>query len=517
MEHIPYRIENTRSGLPTLIVETDGRLTPMHSKIDPQREPATAPSDIDPARHDFLVVLGCGLGYGLASLASRIHEFSHVVIVERLAGMKNIISANGNTMFLAGSANVTFIEEQDPAAVQEILGGLISLDTIRGIRILEHPQSLRIFPDYYSEIRRCVTSLIDRKAGSAGAKRVFGSRYLRNGLMNLACKDLFCPVSALFGAYPSMDAVVVTSGPGLEESLDLLRIYQESVLVVAADSSLPVLSGAGIHADYVLAVDPQAYITEHFAGVYRSSPDLILSLSGYAGTASMKRWSEGGCGLYLSMNSHPLCQIINELFPERIGDLDSRTGNVAGDAVLLALRMNVKRAALVGFDFSFPGGRIYARGSAYQRRYSSILNSRLRPVETSNMNYIRQGGTVREQNVSTRRSFLQYRGSLHDMARREGADKLFHVREKGLSIAGMSEVALIDFLRDTNPGCDKTVLRRDLREKGESLRTGISMRRLRNFLLRDDVFEALLDESLGSSRRRERDTVFKEMINRLEE
>ena len=516
MERIPYRIETSRAGTPTLIVESTPRETPLHSKIDPLRE-GSLTGNIDPARHDFLVVLGCGLGYGLVELAPNVDIFSRIIIIERLEGIRDAVKNNPSTSFLAVHPGITIIEGRDPQSVQEILAEEMQLEGIRGVRVIEHPQSIRLFPEYYGAIRDSITRLLERKAGSASARRAFRSRYLRNGLLNFRRLDRFRPVSDLFDTFGSMDAVVVTSGPGLEESLDLLREKQKDVLVIAADSALPVLSCTGIHADYVLAVDPQAYITEHLYGLPAPHPDLVISLTCHAGIPGLPAWNNPGTGLYLSLNSHPLCQILDELFPAVTGNLDSRTGNVAGDAVLLALRMNVRRAALVGFDFSFPGQRIYSRSTAYQRRYSSILNNRFYPAETSNMGYIRQGGTLREDGVLTRRSFLQYRGSLHDMVMREGAERLFHVRYRGLAVPGISAINLDDFLRDSKASCEKDDARRKIREAGGTLGARISLARFRDFLLRDDVFMALLDESLGETRRNYRDAMYKEMIRGLVE
>ena len=38
----------------------------------------------------------------------------------------------------------------------------------------------------------------------------------------------------------------------------------------------------------------------------------------------------------VSLNTHPVAQIMDDMFPNKIGHMDSKTGTVAGDAVMTA-------------------------------------------------------------------------------------------------------------------------------------------------------------------------------------
>ncbi len=105
-------------------------------------------------------------------------------------------------------------------------------------------------------------------------------------------------------------------------------------------------------------------------------------------------------------------QLIEELHPGAVGS-SIPTGTVAGDAILLAVRLGLRPIALAGFDFCFGDHAIYARNTAYQRRYALFFQDRFGPIEMRNLAYIMKssGGHLVDGRFS-RRSFGSYRESI---------------------------------------------------------------------------------------------------------
>ena len=140
--------------------------------------------------------------------------------------------------------------------------------------------------------------------------------------------------------------LVITSGPSLEKHLRRIYNSQHLFFIIAVDSSLPVLLSRRIMPDFLISIDPQPFISEHLINAELSYTIFIFTLSTYP-LLFNNRFS------LLSLNSHPFSQVINELFPDKIGSIDSLTGTVAGDALKFAYLSVFKAVMLIGFDFSF--------------------------------------------------------------------------------------------------------------------------------------------------------------------
>ncbi len=490
---ITYRIEKSRGGADTLIVTAGGRDVPLHSRVDPERESGAFRDRLDPGRYDLVIALGVGLGYHLLPARERLDEYYHLVLVDALPGLEGPLRQNPLTSFLLGSPRVTLLSGRPAGDVAAFLSGIIDLDLVRGISVIEHPASLRLFGDYYAGIKKSIDDMVTVRAGNRATRQAFGPLFMRNILKNFERLGEALPVRDLFGAFAGFPAVIAGSGPSLGGDIGALARHQDRMFIVAADSALPVLRGSGIAPDIVVTIDPQPYVREHFMAADAGDAIRVFSITSHPSVMAP------GAG-YLSLNSHPFAQLADEAYGGSIGSIDSATGNVAGDALDLCLKCGFSAVGITGFDFSFPDFEIYARGTAYQRRYGTYFQDRLDTVEGWNARYIRKNsGGLRQAGRFTRRSFLHYRQALEDYVRKSGVQNLHSLNDRGLPVPGV-RVTGVDKFMDAfcADAIEKKGMMGPVRSRGRKIGSGPIREALR-MAAGGPLMDELLAASLGGA------------------
>lgn len=499
--NIKYEIVPARDGNPVVLVEPDGKKIPLHSKINPGREGEAYRKRYDPDKFNLLIVLGTGLGYHLLPLAEKINRYRLVLLIDILRGIGPKISANPLTSFLTQSENVILFSGMSVDELTGRLKDLINLEEINGLSVVEHAPSIRIFGKYYGDIKDEINRLLNRQAGSLSARKAFGRLYLTNIIKNLKLTRDCRGVSAIYNSGKTLlkdhPVLVITSGPSLDSFIDEIKKRSDRFFIIAVDSALPILIQRGILPDFAVSIDPQPFINEHF-----SSFDLGHTLPVFSFSAHYSLVMRYGG--YLSLNTHPVSQLIEELFPGRVGSIDSRTGSVAGDAIMLALKAGFRKIGLAGFDFSFSNYIIYARGTAYQRRYAEFFQNRMMNAETSNFNYIMKSSRgYRERGKYTRKSFIQYKESIEKFIGGYDTGIFHNINETGLPLEGVENRGFSDFIEQTCSGMiEKQKILNEIRSGKPG--TGIDGDILTGSFLNPEIFERIYENSVDDHSGRER-------------
>jgi hypothetical protein len=118
---IDYIVENSKEGIPTLAVISNGKTMRIHSSMYPSKE-----ADVNvelsslPNKYDCLIVLGTGFAYHLLSLKSQVDAYKKIICVDILSGLKKHIADNPLTSFLTKNSNVIFLCGYSNAQLKEI-------------------------------------------------------------------------------------------------------------------------------------------------------------------------------------------------------------------------------------------------------------------------------------------------------------------------------------------------------------------------------------------------------------
>lgn len=489
MKEFTYRIEDAKSGGKTIIISREGKEFPLHSKIDPLREGEKNAPEFNPDKYDLLIVLGCGLGYHLSGLRGKVTGYKKIIVIDIIPGLEKEIPGNEFSGFLTESENIIFIAGEEPGGVESILSGMIDFEYCKGVQVAEHPGSFRLFMEYYETVKSSVKRILDKKSGDRATVKAFGGIFLRNALNNLKNIGKLSPVSALRGGLRGESALIVSSAPSAEGYIDDIRKHSSRFFIIAVDSALPMLREHGIKPDFAVSIDPQHRIAEHFLG--HEGNDTIHVFSIVSPPAIVEKY-----GGFISLNTHPVSQIIEEFHPGAVGSIDSGTGSVAGDALCFALLAGFENIGMTGFDFSFSRNTIYARGTSYQNRYSLYFNNRFVTPEGFNAAYIFKGsGSLMIEGRYTRRSFAGYRDSLVKLISERCVTPPVIINSTGLTVSNGRYMDMQEFAEI----CGSSKSSPDLPAGNYvKLKEIIDIRRLSDFLANREVKEELLRHSLGT-------------------
>ncbi|OHD64999.1 MAG: hypothetical protein A2176_04410 [Spirochaetes bacterium RBG_13_51_14] len=488
---IAYKIIKTRRGMDTIIVSIDGREIPLHSTMNPEREADMLHDRFDPARFDVLIVLGTGLGYHLVPLKGRINDYSRVILIDILPGIDAVIARNEMTSFLLNSPSVTLVTGKQVETVEALLSDAIDMDSMRGISVLEHPASLRIFGAYYGRIKKSIDKMITIKAGNKATRRAFGALYVRNILRNFGLIESMRPVRGIFGAFGQYPAVIAGSGPSLDSDIGLIKRHQERFFIISVDSALPALTQRGVYPDIIISIDPQPYVLEHFMKCSAGHAIPVFSLSSHP---SVLKRLKG----FISLTSHPLSQLAAQVYGDSVGSVDSSTGSVAGDAVRFCVKCGFMAIGITGLDFSFLDYNIYARGTAYQKRYAVYFQDRVSTVEGYNFRYIfTSSGGLKQDGRFTRKSFQHYRQSLEDFIRNNAINVIYRLNDRGAPLTGVPFLGPEDFIaKQCGAAIDKKRIIDSIREAPPFL-DGRALRTALDGIIGTPLFDEILRVSLG--------------------
>lgn len=484
MKPVAYSIEPAKEpGYSTIaLTGEDGKKKFLHSSIAPSKESEIFAQILEKGEGKTVIVLGCGLGYHLKPL-EKIR--SDAIIIDILEGLEETVRTN-----ISFPSSVHFISGTDMERIEEELSALISVEEKSGFLICEHPSSVRLFPEFYSACRDIINVIIRSRVGNLATKKKFAGIYIKNIAKTMSQMSEDRPFSSLYGRFNGIPAFILSSAPSVDEFISAVASMKGKGLIICVDSAYPVLSSNGIRPDFVVTADPQPWITEHILDIDSTIP-LLHSFSAW--NPSCLRNPR-----FISLTSHPLCQIIDHLFPGIIGSFDSKTGTVAGDAIAAAEKMGCSPIYTAGIDFSFPRHIIYSKNSRYNTRFTGFLSSRTKPAETLHMSYIQNSSQKTSlEGIRTRNSFLQYRDRIDRLSAQSSAS-VIHLKGKGLSLPSIRSFSPEEFTALDFPNVQLINNLSTLSTIGSLIDINV----LKRFLSPDIAAQAMTESSASADRRK---------------
>ncbi len=513
IKNIKYAIEQSKEGQPTLSVTNDaGKKIYLHSRYNPLKEAESLKDKFVPEKFDVIIILGAGLGYHLTALNEIKDKYIKIIIIDFIKDIEKEIVKNPVTGFLAKSPVIKFITGMGYDEIEDFLNTEIEFNVIKGLDVIEHPSSVRAFTEYYNEVKKIVRQLINKKSGNIATQKAFGALYLKNIFKNFNSFSSLYSVSAFFKTMADYPVLVIASGPGMENYLEEIKANQNKFFIIAVDSALNTLIQSDILPDFFVSIDPQPYTVEHIFELNAGSAVPIFALSSTPLITERFKKSRG----LISLNTHPVAQIMDDMFPNKIGHMDSKTGTVAGDAVMTANEFGFDSIGLVGFDFAFPGFKIYPRGSAYQKRFANAA-SRFNPIETINFNYVMKSSKgLKHENKFTRKSFIQYKESMEKFFKNLNNKKIYNINNVGIPIQGIKNIDLKYFINNycTNK-INKQHLINNVFESAAKTGEIISYKKQKDFILNKNIFNEIINASLDAKTAETKGWRLKKLFNNI--
>ena len=345
---------DTKTGdkVPLVTLNEGKRPVAVHSKFDPDREAARLIDGLDLNTHNLFVVIGFGFGYHVQNLLERINGDSLVLAVEKELGMlKAALTERDLTKSLSDERLLLLVDPDEDIIAQTLKGR-----SSRSVVFVTHRGSFQIDQDYYSNVNRLMRSYLSSKEVNIATLAKFEKLWTLNCAKN-ALQHISLPGAKIFyEKFEGLNAIIIGAGPSLRYSLEALRQNQNSVVMVALDTSYKILIENGITPHFCLCVDPQLINARYFEGVPERDTVLVADPTAHPSVFRLFKGPQVVCSMPFDT-----MKWLEEYTGEK-GEV-AHGGSVSTNAYDFAKRLGVNNIYLVGQDLSFTERLAHCRGS----------------------------------------------------------------------------------------------------------------------------------------------------------
>jgi len=350
----------SRAGPLAASVEHSGQPFWLCSRYNPIQEAEKFSDRVDLSKNACPVVLGMGVGYHVAQLASRLHDTQNLMIVFEpdRAVLRAVLEKVDHTGWI-GQRNVLLIDNHldhtDLLKMVEPYAGMLTQGTV----LLTHPPTRSLQDQALNGFGQKITEVLGYCRTNIATTLVNASRTYRNLTMNLYQYAAGENVNELHNAATNYPAVCVGAGPSLTRNLALLTDPEsrKRLVVITAQTMLKPLLARGIRPDFVTALDYHKISTRFYEGL-TELPDVTLVAQPLVNHAVIDRYP----GPIRVTQSSFLDQLLGDeakpIVPMRYG------ATVSHLSFYLAQHLGCDPIIIIGMDLGFSNGLYYFPGTA---------------------------------------------------------------------------------------------------------------------------------------------------------
>jgi hypothetical protein len=369
-----YKFFDSHSGevIPAL-VDHSGAAHALHSPVDPVKEAARLVSTIGEGGRSSSFVVFLGLGAGFAPEAAlNCGNVSHIVVIDYdINGIAELFCSR-EYITLLGDPRFTLLVDPPPELVESALLELYRPALCGGMNVLPLRTRTELDRQNFGAAGDAIQRAIEKVSSDYSVQAYFGMRWFANIIRNLETAQ-----RQNRSAPPIREAAICAAGPSLDDQISLLierKNSPQTLFVISADTALPALLHRGLKPDAVVSIDCQHISYYHFMGTDCADIPLFLDI------ASPPMLSGFSDHPFFFSGGHPLAAYVSQQW-RPLPLLDTSGGNVTYACLSLAESLGAQRITVYGADFSYPGGRVYARGT-YIYPFFERRQERRCPLET---------------------------------------------------------------------------------------------------------------------------------------
>jgi hypothetical protein len=297
-----------------------------------------------------------GLGYGISELLDKIPDSCHILCVEVDERLFKLALTAGPA--LPKSNRLTIIRTAQPKQAATVVHKL-GLWRFRRLLPLHLSGGYQLYRREYRELQDALEEEIRLFWQNKLTLVAMADLWLKNLFTNLRLLPEAGDITELYTDRP---VLVTGAGPSLEQRLDWIARIRKQIILMAVDTSLPVLSEADLLPDWVFTLDAQIYTILDFIPCRDPRIKLLCDLT--SNPQSLRLFPEL---FFFATRFYPL-QLFDRLESAELlpTPLQPR-GSVGVSAVEAALLMTKGPVLFTGLDFSYPQGQTHARGAPSQR------------------------------------------------------------------------------------------------------------------------------------------------------
>ncbi len=373
---VHFVISKTNLLIPT--INTPNGNIPLHSTFDPIKEGyryyTTTP------KGEFMIFIGFGGGYHILPFLKH-KEISQILVIEKNILLFKSVLENIDVREILTDPRLTLLVESSPEQIKHFLLSNYFPAISGDLQTIILQPILRIEKNFLNETVNAIKAAISKIADDYTVQAHFGKKWFTNTLLNLAAAE-----KSYLTLKPIKEVMITGAGPSLEAQLDKIKEIKKRALLLATDTSLPFLLDNDVIPDMVISIDCQQVSYHHFLKGLPPDVPLIIDL---ASPPILTRLTEK---IIFFSSNHPFSIFVNRKW-RSFPIIDTSGGNVSHAAVSLAHKLGAERIYLFGIDYSYPEGKVYARGT-YIYPYFRSLEKRTTPLETKLFEFIMRNKAI---------------------------------------------------------------------------------------------------------------------------
>jgi hypothetical protein len=349
------------------VLTADGAYVAVNSRRDPLGEARKLFEAALVTRPEprTVVAIGLGLGYVIEAVEQRCPG-AKVLALETEPGCVRPLLERRDWSPLISAGKLLLLWGPDYQGSSE---GWRYVDGSDGARaVVAHPVLSRHKPDETAAAAQLVERMVFGARSNAEARRKFAGRYLLNTLRNLPVIADSADAGALAGAFPDVPGVIISAGPSLNRNIADLSAVADRALLIAVDTSLRSLLGAGVCPHLVVAVDPTDANARHLQDLPDTGSAYLVA-EGSVAPAAFDAF-DGRVFTFKVSNHHPWPWLTEH-------GIDRATlkawGSVATSAFDLAVKAGCNPIAFVGQDLAYTDRAPYCRGTRYEADWADAV------------------------------------------------------------------------------------------------------------------------------------------------
>lgn len=438
------QIVETKLGVPTILVEHEGKMLPIHSKYNPIAE---AERFIDALaeeieKSDHLLFYGAGLGYHVKIAQERYPEkvFS---IYEPIENVSNALVQNTRK---TGVNIHDLAKHYVEPAVENIIPNIHDFSIYFAHRVLFVtlpiyeklvPVELAHFKEYYKKI-------LKEKVGNKQVEKKYGERWIINMIMN--AKHTFTTPNLLMqekNPFEGKTVILAAAGPSLIDEIDNLKYIKEHGLayIFAVGSANKALLKHDVMPDAVLSYDPQSTNWQVFEEIMERNIDTIPLIFGTTvGYETVDYYP--GPKAHVVMSKDTLAPYLHDQEMTTVSD----STTISNVTFQILSKLNVSKIILVGQNFAYRDDQFYAKGiKRHDPLTQQETDGKLNIVEEAQSFLVEDvnGGQVR-----TNVTFNSMRREMEHFLRLNPHLKVENATKGGAKIEGTSFKQLSEIMND---------------------------------------------------------------------
>ncbi len=222
----------------------------------------------------------------------------------------------------------------------------------------------------------------------------FRTLWMRNSMLQLGHMLKSHAIEDLRNSIPNSTAIIVGSGPSLQQDLDILKNMKNHAMVIAAGSSIQALIKHGIWPHLIVAMDGGIVNERIFPNDQVLEAPLLITSTAYFGMSYKKASGH----IYSVLRNDTVAQY---LLGKSADDFDIEpTSTVTGTAMQAAIFLGARKIIMMGQDLSFQNNKFYTDGINHAD--TEYIEEKIETAQTTNLLVENVNGS---QNI-TNQSFL---------------------------------------------------------------------------------------------------------------